>query len=65
MKAAVLFETKKPLQVVDVELAPPGPHEVRVKVKAAGLCQSDWHMMNGDWPIQLPMVLGHEAAGIV
>jgi len=65
MKAAVLFETKKPLQVVDVDLAPPGAHEVRVKVKAAGLCQSDWHMMNGDWPIQLPMVLGHEAAGIV
>ena len=65
MKAAVLFETNKPLQIVDVELAPPGAQEVRVKVKAAGLCQSDWHMMRGDWPIQLPMVLGHEAAGIV
>jgi S-(hydroxymethyl)glutathione dehydrogenase/alcohol dehydrogenase len=36
-----------------------------VQVKAAGVCMSDWHIMNGDWPLPLPMVLGHEAAGIV
>ena len=38
---------------------------MRVQVKAAGVCMSDWHIMNGDWPLPLPMVLGHEAAGIV
>jgi S-(hydroxymethyl)glutathione dehydrogenase / alcohol dehydrogenase len=38
---------------------------VRVKVKAAGVCMSDWHIMIGDWPLPLPMVLGHEAAGEV
>jgi S-(hydroxymethyl)glutathione dehydrogenase/alcohol dehydrogenase len=36
-----------------------------VQVKAAGVCHSDWHIMNGDWPVPLPMVLGHEAAGVV
>ena len=36
-----------------------------MQVKAAGVCMSDWHIMNGDWPLPLPMVLGHEAAGIV
>ncbi len=65
MKAAVLFEPRAPLRIVDVELAAPRRDEVRVKVMAAGICQSDWHMMNGDWPAPLPMVLGHEAAGIV
>ena len=36
-----------------------------MKVKAAGVCHSDWHIMNGDWQVPLPMVLGHEAAGVV
>jgi S-(hydroxymethyl)glutathione dehydrogenase/alcohol dehydrogenase len=36
-----------------------------VRVKAAGICHSDWHVINGDWTMPLPMVLGHEAAGIV
>ncbi|MBV8739675.1 MAG: alcohol dehydrogenase catalytic domain-containing protein [Alphaproteobacteria bacterium] len=39
--------------------------KVRVHVKAAGVCMSDWHIVNGDWPLPLPMMLEHEAAGIV
>jgi S-(hydroxymethyl)glutathione dehydrogenase / alcohol dehydrogenase len=63
MKAAVLFKANQPLQVVDCELDPPKAGEVRVKMKASGVCQSDWHIMNGDWPSPMPTVPGHEAAG--
>lgn len=65
MKAAILYEANKPLQVVDVEQEGPRAGEARVRVMATGICHSDWHIMNGDWPLPLPMVLGHEAAGIV
>src|SRR5689334_21578456 len=65
MKAAVLYKANMGLEVVDVEQEGPKAGEARVKVKAAGVCHSDWHIMNGDWPLPLPMVLGHEAAGIV
>lgn len=65
MKAAVLYEANQPLQVVDVEQQGPRAGEARVRVKATGICHSDWHIMNGDWKLPLPMVLGHEAAGIV
>jgi S-(hydroxymethyl)glutathione dehydrogenase / alcohol dehydrogenase len=65
MRAAVLTEINKPLQILDLEQEPPKANEVRVQVKAAGVCMSDWHVMNGDWPLPLPMVLGHEAAGVV
>ena len=65
MRAAVLTEINQPLQILDLEQEPPKAKEVRVKVKATGVCMSDWHIMNGDWPLPLPMVLGHEAAGIV
>lgn len=64
-RAAVLFEINKPLQVVELELDPPKAGEARVKMKASGVCQSDWHVMNGDWPTSLPIVPGHEAAGII
>jgi S-(hydroxymethyl)glutathione dehydrogenase/alcohol dehydrogenase len=65
MRAAVLTQVNKPLEILDLEQEPPKANEVRVQVKAAGVCMSDWHIMNGDWPLPLPMVLGHEAAGIV
>jgi S-(hydroxymethyl)glutathione dehydrogenase/alcohol dehydrogenase len=65
MRAAVLTEVNKPLQILDLEQEPPKAWEVRVKVRATGVCMSDWHIMNGDWPLPLPMVLGHEAAGEV
>jgi S-(hydroxymethyl)glutathione dehydrogenase/alcohol dehydrogenase len=65
MRAAVCFEPKGRLEVVDVEQEGPRGGEARVKVMAAGVCHSDWHIMNGDWQVPLPMVLGHEAAGVV
>src|SRR5256886_11313050 len=65
MKAPVVYKANMGLEVVDVEQQGPKAGEARVKVKAAGVCHSDWHIMNGYWPLPLPMVLGHEAAGIV
>ena len=63
--AAVLWERGQPLSVEEVELAPPGPGEVLVEMKAAGVCHSDLHPARDDWPIRTPVVLGHEGAGIV
>lgn len=59
------YATSKPLSVVELDLAPPGPGEILVKIRAAGLCHSDLSTINGDRPRQMPMVLGHEAAGEV
>lgn len=65
MRAAVLTEINKPLEILDLEQEGPKAGEARVQVKATGVCLSDWHVMNGDWPFPLPFVPGHEAAGIV
>ena len=65
MRAAVLTEVDKPLEILDLDQEGPKAGEVRVQVKATGVCMSDYHIMNGDWPLPLPMVLGHEAAGII
>ncbi|MCS7173852.1 MAG: Zn-dependent alcohol dehydrogenase [Armatimonadetes bacterium] len=65
MKAAVLQEPKKPLMIQDIEVDAPGPREVVVRTVAAGVCHSDLHIADGDLPAPLPMVLGHEAAGVV
>lgn len=59
------YATSTPLTVETVQLAPPGPHEVLVRVAAAGLCHSDLSVIDGNRPRPLPMVLGHEAAGEV
>jgi S-(hydroxymethyl)glutathione dehydrogenase/alcohol dehydrogenase len=63
--AAVLYEVKKPVVVEEVEVLEPGPHEVRVRWTANGVCHSDLHVITGDYPHPLPVVLGHEAAGVV
>ena len=47
MRAAVLTEVNKPLQILDLEREPPKSKEVRVRVKAADVCMSDWHIMGG------------------
>ncbi len=65
MKAAVVYKPNVPMEIVEVEQQGPQAGEARVKVKATGVCHSDWHIINGDWPLPLPMVCGHEAAGIV
>ena len=64
--AAVLHAMSEDLKVHDdIEQAPPGPGEVKVKVVASGVCHSDLSVQNGTIPLPTPMVLGHEGAGIV
>ncbi len=65
MKAAVFREVNKPMEVEEVQVSKPGPREVLVRTAAAGVCHSDLHFFNGTYPGQLPIVLGHEAAGVV
>ncbi|MBW6523354.1 Zn-dependent alcohol dehydrogenase [Sphingomonas sp. RHCKR47] len=65
MKAAVLFETKSPLQIEDVDVAKPRAHEVLIRTLACGVCRSDLHFVDGAYPHPLPAIPGHEAAGIV
>lgn len=65
MKAAVLFAPQEDLRIVEVDLAPPGPREVHVRIGASGVCASDWHTMTGAIPSPVPCVLGHEGAGVV
>ncbi|MCC6949589.1 MAG: zinc-dependent alcohol dehydrogenase family protein [Bradyrhizobiaceae bacterium] len=55
----------KPVSVETIDLDGPGPGEVLVKVAAAGLCHSDLSIINGSRPRPMPMVIGHEAAGVV
>ncbi|HWQ85355.1 zinc-dependent alcohol dehydrogenase family protein [Brevundimonas sp.] len=63
--AARPYADSRPLSIETVTLDPPGPGEVLVAVRAAGLCHSDLSVINGDRPRPLPMALGHEAAGVV
>jgi len=59
------FAESRPLGIEDVDLDPPGPGEVLVRIRAAGLCHSDLSVIDGNRPRPMPMVLGHEAAGVV
>ncbi|MGH8458715.1 MAG: alcohol dehydrogenase catalytic domain-containing protein, partial [Nevskiales bacterium] len=59
------YAQSKPLRIETLELDAPGPGELRVKVRAAGLCHSDLSVIDGSRPRVMPMVLGHEAAGEV
>jgi len=65
MKAAVLYEVNKPLVIEEIDIDEPGPGQVMVKTVSTGVCHSDLHEIEGLWPAELPIVLGHEAAGIV
>ena len=65
MKAAVLREVNTPLQIEEIQHGNPGPREVLVRTRAAGVCHSDLHFQDGSWPHALPMVPGHESAGVV
>ncbi len=65
MKAAVFREVNKPMDVEEVQISKPGPREVLVRTVAAGVCHSDMHFFNGTYPGQLPLILGHESAGVV
>ncbi|GEL24938.1 alcohol dehydrogenase [Pseudonocardia sulfidoxydans NBRC 16205] len=63
--AAVLHEVGKPLEIEELDLAAPGDHEVQVRWTHTGLCHSDLHIQQGDMGAWLPIVLGHEGAGVV
>jgi S-(hydroxymethyl)glutathione dehydrogenase / alcohol dehydrogenase len=63
--AAILWERGKPMSIEPAELDPPGPGEILVEIKAAGVCHSDLHPARDDWPMRTPIVLGHEGSGIV
>ena len=65
MKAAVFYSVGKPVAIADVQLKDPGPGEVRVALKAAGLCHSDLSVIDGTIPYPTPVVLGHEGAGVI
>ncbi|MEE2708719.1 MAG: Zn-dependent alcohol dehydrogenase [Gemmatimonadota bacterium] len=66
MKAAVLHGPKTPLEIEELDLREPRYGEVLVKMKASGVCHSDWHVIKGDWShFPFPIVLGHEGAGVV
>jgi Zn-dependent alcohol dehydrogenase len=60
-----MFAANEPLQIEEIELADPGPGEVRLAVEAAGVCHSDLHWMLGHASTPLPVILGHEGCGIV
>jgi S-(hydroxymethyl)glutathione dehydrogenase/alcohol dehydrogenase len=65
MKAAVLREVDRPLEVEEVEIDRPGPREVLIRTGATGVCHSDLHFVEGKYNIPMPAVLGHEAAGTI
>ena len=65
MKAAVLYEPNQPLVIEDIATKKPAAHEVLLNTAYAGLCHSDLHFMEGLYPHPMPVVLGHESAGVV
>src|SRR6202051_4146013 len=70
MKAAILREFKAPLTIEEVATPKLEAHEVLIEVEACGVCHSDLHVADGDWPqivpiTKLPLILGHEIAGRV
>ena len=67
MKAAVVRQFNKPLTIEEVPIPTPGPGEVLVRIVATGVCHTDLHAADGDWPVKPspPFIPGHEGAGIV
>jgi Zn-dependent alcohol dehydrogenase len=65
IQAAVMHAPGQPLDVCEVDLAPPARDEVCVRIQATGICRSDLSYIDGKWPTPLPIVLGHEGAGTI
>ena len=65
MGAQAPFAKSQPLTIQELELRDPGPGEVLIQLKAAGLCHSDLSVITGVRPRPTPMALGHEASGVV
>ncbi len=64
-RAAIQYAPGEPIRVEEIELDAPKEHEVQVRMVAAGVCHSDYHVVTGELPAYLPMALGHEGAGII
>src|SRR3569833_1401871 len=67
MKAAVVTDFSKPLEIQDLPIPEPGPGQLLVRIEASGLCHTDIHAAHGDWPVKPnpPFIPGHEGIGIV
>ena len=67
MRAAVVTELGKPLDIREIERPEPGPGEILVRVQASGVCHTDLHAAEGDWPVKPtpPFIPGHEGVGFV
>src|SRR5690348_10392246 len=65
MKARVMTAVKQPLERQEIPDPQPGPGQVRIRLRATGVCGTDVHVLEGELPVPLPIVLGHEPAGIV
>ena len=64
-RAAIMWEHGKDWSVEEIDLDPPKESEVLVRLVGSGLCHSDEHVLTGDLPFPLPMIGGHEGAGVV
>ncbi|RQR60115.1 alcohol dehydrogenase AdhP [Burkholderia sp. Bp9126] len=67
MKAAVVHAFGEPLRIEEVPVPMPGPGQILVNIKASGVCHTDLHAADGDWPVKptLPFIPGHEGVGVV
>lgn len=65
VRAAVLRKVGAPFEIEEIDLAPVGPRDVRVRIAASGVCHSDLSVQQGSLPFMFPTVLGHEGAGVV
>jgi S-(hydroxymethyl)glutathione dehydrogenase/alcohol dehydrogenase len=65
MKAAVVYESKADIAIADVDLGKLGEEDVLVRIEASGLCHTDVAVRDGSFPVPLPVVIGHEGAGVV
>src|ERR1700722_20205653 len=66
MRAVQISKLNGPFEIVERDIPEPGPHEVRVKVQACGICHSDSVVKTGQWPgLNYPRVPGHEVVGVI
>ena len=67
MKAAVVHDYTRPLEIEEVPVPEPGAEQVLVRVEASGLCHTDIHAARGEWPVKPspPFVPGHEGVGVI
>jgi alcohol dehydrogenase, propanol-preferring len=65
MRAILMTAVREPLETRDVPDPQPGPGQVRIRLHATGVCGTDVHVWNGELPVPLPLILGHEPVGVI